>query len=94
MITVYQADTFTALPKTHRDALQQWLKDHDIEPTNLPMSEPITLDGDTIHYWAYDRDEATGRVKATRNDQGELRVIAEERTTELRTQPPYIKLPD
>lgn len=91
VFTVYQADTWFALPDAERCAVKDWLVDHGIDPREVTMSEPVTVRGDQIHYWGMTIESVHGtfmQVKAALNDQGERCIVAEERTVPLKSAPP------
>ncbi|MFF9879990.1 hypothetical protein [Staphylococcus pasteuri] len=94
-IAVYQSNTWFQLSDEERCAIKDWLVAHDIDPREIPPSEPIVVkNGECIVYWGMTIEHSEGdmmRVKMEKNEDGEPCVVAEERTVALKTPPPQIR---
>lgn len=91
IFTVYQADTWFLLTDAERCAIKDWLTAHDIDPESIPPSEPITVEGSTIHYWGMTIEKKNGKimkVKAVTDKDGQPNAVIEERSAPLKTAPP------
>ena len=66
------------------DSVVDWLRANDIEPTDVPIEGPITIEQGRIHYAALLRNEDGHRYVDERTGD----AARESRTAELKVQPP------
>lgn len=82
-ITIYQGDTWHQLRGDERERVQQWLIDHSIDPCELPLGENIVIRGTDVCYWGMFIESREGnrlRVRSQADENGQLCVVAEERS--------------
>lgn len=91
-IAVYQSNTWFQLSDEERCAIKDWLVAHDIDPREIPPSEPIVIkSGKFIVYWGMTIERFEGKVmkvKTGKDENGDSCVLVEERTVDLKTPPP------
>jgi hypothetical protein len=79
------------IPFYQADVVGDWLCSNGVDPYDVPMSEPITVEhvdgADVIRHRVYVRDAAAGKL-VTDQVNGALVPRMVERLTELRTPPP------
>lgn len=86
-VVVIKAGSWWDLSPTERVGLRRWMKENGLEADDIPAGEEVVVEDGHIVHWAIQRDEK-GKVRTERDDQGQLRVLAEERRTPLITAPP------
>ena len=67
-----------------RPAVADWLRANDIDPNDVPIEGPITIEHGRIHYAALLRNEAGHLYRDSSTDS----AAREERTAQLKAKPP------
>lgn len=86
-ITVIAADTWWQLTPQRRGQLRDWMKENELPAHDIAAGEAVFIEGSTVTYTQILRDK-DGKVRTALNNDGEISILAEERTIPLISFPP------